>query len=179
MFEIDDLEEDWPSKHKFDYIHGRMLFACFKNPEEVITQAVNALNPGGFLEIQDTLLWFKCDDGYLGTAMADWQQMLHKAAWKSGRDWLCPTKYEQYLISAGLVNVKKVKYKWPINRWPSGEREKELGSYSTLNLKVGIESISMAVMTNHLGKTEEEVRKILNCVWEELLSQHIHAYIPV
>lgn len=179
MFVVDDLEEDWPPNHKFDYIHGRMLFPCFKNPEKVITRAVNALNPGGFLEIQDALFWFQCDDGSLGTAMADWQRMLHKAAQKSGMDWLCPTKYEQYMIHAGLVNVKRVEYKWPTNPWPTDKHEKDLGLWSFANLLDGIESMSLAPMIRYLGMTKEEVHELLKRLENEIKDRSIHAYIPM
>lgn len=180
QFQLDDLEEDWTFTDKFTYIHGRMIFPCFRGHAKVINQAFYALNPGGFLEIQDALLWVRCDDRSLeGTAIAMWQTMLHEAAWKSGRDWACPTKYKRYMEDTGFVDVTVMEYKWPINTWPIDKHEKELGLWSFANLVDGLESISMAPMTRYLDKTEDEVRKIINCVENEIRNQNIHAYIPM
>jgi hypothetical protein len=45
-----------------------------------------------------------------------------------------------------------------VNPWPCDKHEKELG------LSLRLESISTALMTRHLGKSEEEMREILKCV---------------
>ena len=64
-----------------------MLSACFSNPADVIGQAFRTLQPGGFLEIQDALLWFQCDERSLEeTAIEMWAKTLHDAAWRSERD---------------------------------------------------------------------------------------------
>jgi len=157
-----------------------MLFTCFNDPAKVIREAVSALEPGGYLEFQDALLWFQCDERSLkGTAMEMWTTKLYEAAWRSGKDWACPTKYEQYMKDAGLVDIKEVHYKWPINIWPADKHEKEIGKFCLQNLLLGLESISMAPMTRFLNMSEEEVREILERVEKEIMNQNIHAYIPM
>lgn len=34
-FEIDDAEDEWIFSERFDYIHGRALLSCFKEPSFV------------------------------------------------------------------------------------------------------------------------------------------------
>jgi hypothetical protein len=104
-----------------------MLFSCLSNPVDVIGQAFRTLQPGGFLEIQDALLWLWCDVRSLeGTAIEMWEKKLHDAAWRSGKDWACPKKYKQYMEDSGFIGVKEVHYRWPIN--PTGmKKEKENG----------------------------------------------------
>lgn len=157
-----------------------MMFACFSNPDAVIGQAFHALQPGGFLEFQDALLGFRCDDRSLGgTAMGIWEKNLHDAAWRSRKDGLCSTKYKRYMEDAGFLDVKEVHYKWPINPWPSDEHEKEKGKFSLANLLLGLESISIALMTRYLHMSEQDVRKLIERVEKEVRNQKIHAYIPV
>lgn len=51
----EDCEDQWVFPHKFDYIHGRMLFSCFDNPRGVMEQAFQSLNPGGWIEYIDAV----------------------------------------------------------------------------------------------------------------------------
>lgn len=51
----EDCEDQWVFPHKFDYIHGRMLFSCFDNPRGVLEQAFQFLNPGGWIEYIDAV----------------------------------------------------------------------------------------------------------------------------
>jgi hypothetical protein len=177
-FIVDDAEDTW-CEEEYDYIHGRMLSPCFTRTDDVIKKAVRALKPGGFLELQDGILWFECDDGSLGPAMKEWQKMLYEATSKSEKDLRCPTKYVQYMRNTGLVNVTEKKFKWPTNMWPIDRHEKKLGLYSSRNFPDWVESASLAVMIEYLGKTEEEVKEILRSVQREIANKDIHAYISV
>ncbi|KAH8591180.1 S-adenosyl-L-methionine-dependent methyltransferase [Bisporella sp. PMI_857] len=104
-FEIDDLEEPWNFTDQFTFIHGRMMFACFSNPANIVDQAFQALQSGGYIEFQDALLWFRCDDRSLeGTAIAMWEEKLHKAARISSKDGFCSTKYKQYMEDVGFTD---------------------------------------------------------------------------
>lgn len=35
--------------------------------------------------------------------------------------------YEQQLADAGFINIRVVKEKWPLNRWPKDIKYKQLG----------------------------------------------------
>lgn len=39
---------------QFDYVHLRAMFTCFNDPTVVIRQAFSNLNPGGWIEYQDS-----------------------------------------------------------------------------------------------------------------------------
>jgi SAM-dependent methyltransferase len=180
-FELDDLEGPWRSSRQFDFIHGRMLCLCFNDPAKVIARAAHALRPGGFLELQDALPWFTFNDGSLGTEIKKWLSLLFQAARKAKKDVNCSSKYKHYMEDAGLVDVKQVPYRWPMNKWPIRKTEKEIGIHCQANLIQckGLESISMAPMTRYLGMTKEEVTEILDRVEREITDTNIHAYIPV
>lgn len=51
--------EDYSSRGQwitFDYIHLRLTFSCFMQPNMVLGHAYNNLNPGGWIEFQETAL---------------------------------------------------------------------------------------------------------------------------
>jgi trans-aconitate methyltransferase len=56
-FEVDDAEDEWHYSQPFNYIHGRAMFSCFKEPLSVFKKAFDALAPGGYLEMQE--IYFK------------------------------------------------------------------------------------------------------------------------
>ena len=51
----EDSEEEWLYSHKFDYVHLRMVLTCFNDKRVVIKHAFKNLNPGGWIEFQDTV----------------------------------------------------------------------------------------------------------------------------
>jgi trans-aconitate methyltransferase len=59
QFEINDAEDEWVFSQKFDFIHGRALLTCFKDPSFVIAEAYKSLAPGGYLELQDGVFPFE------------------------------------------------------------------------------------------------------------------------
>jgi SAM-dependent methyltransferase len=58
QFQVDDAEDEWTFSKTFNFVHGRMLFTCFKDPRKVIKMAFNSMDLGGYLELQDAVLPF-------------------------------------------------------------------------------------------------------------------------
>jgi ubiquinone/menaquinone biosynthesis C-methylase UbiE len=55
-FIVEDSEKDWVFPNiKFDYVHFRMTFTCFDDPRKVLYLAYENLNPGGWIEYQDSI----------------------------------------------------------------------------------------------------------------------------
>ena len=129
-FQIDDLEEDWTFSYKFAYIHGRMLFSCFKDPARVIAQAVHALEPRGYLELQEALPTFVSDEKEKpleGTCLIEQVKLLYKGVALAGKDQMYIERFKEYIVNAGLEDVKEVRYRQLIHPWPLDEYNKELG----------------------------------------------------
>jgi hypothetical protein len=60
-----------------------------RNPVNILTSAFNALQPGGWLELQDPTMPFVCiDDTMEGTALQEWMRLICAAGEKLGRSWL-------------------------------------------------------------------------------------------
>jgi hypothetical protein len=173
------MEQDWAFKFKFDFIHARMVFSCFKNPAKVIKSAFDFLDTDGFLELQDAIMPIKSDDGSLhGTHLERWIKLCMKFAKEKGADWTCASQYKNYLHDAGFVNIQEVHYKWPIGYWSTDEELKEIGTWSKMNLDEALEAISMNLLTS-CGMTSQEVELLLLDVRKDMKRKDIHAYISM
>ena len=56
-FYIDDAEGSWSFDKPFDLIHGRALNAAFVDWPQFYQQALDNLEPGGVIEMQDFQFW--------------------------------------------------------------------------------------------------------------------------
>jgi hypothetical protein len=179
-FEVDDAEDEWIYSQKFDLIHGRAMVTCFKDPAAIIKSAFNALAPGGYLELQDMILPMRCiDDTFNGTVFQDWSLRIMNAAEKLGTSWNNSANYVRYFEDAGFVDVTEKHFQWPSNTWPQGQRMKILGSYWQEDMLIGLESLSLAVLTRAGGMTKEEVLTMNELVRKDIHNKGIHAYLPV
>jgi SAM-dependent methyltransferase len=178
-FIIDDAEDPWAFSHKFDYIHGRALLSCFRNPREVFKSAFENLVPGGYLELQDAIFPFK----YIGDTPVDsdlykWSQIVTEGAAKSGRPWTNAQYYRQWMEELGFENVVEKFYYWPTSQWAKGKYFKEVAMYWQEDLLQGIEGMSLKVMTL-LGWKADDIREFLVKVKEDVKNKDIHAYLSI
>src|SRR5450756_2017626 len=116
QFEIDDAEDEWIFPQKFDYIHGRTLATCFKDPPSIIGKAFDALAPGGYFELQDMCLQTSDDGSMNGTALLEWQTHVKEAATKTGVEWTNVPNYKRWMIEKGFEDVTEVNFRWPSNQ---------------------------------------------------------------
>jgi len=180
QFEVDDFDDDWNYSKTFDLIHGRAMVTCFKEPLRVIQSAFNALSPGGYLELQDMVIPFRCiDDSLKGTKIEEWQNKTMEASVKMGMSWKVSQFYSQYFEEAGFVDVVEHHFQWPMNQWPKGADMKRLGAYFQEDMTRAVENVSMAALTRGAGMTKEEVEVLTAGARKDLADKRIHAYIPV
>jgi hypothetical protein len=179
-FEIDDCEEEWIYKEKFDYIHGRMMTVAFKQPKTVLQSAFDALAPGGYLEMQDACFPGISDDGSLaGTALEKWNDCVVEGARKLGRPWTGPQHYKRWMEEIGFEDVREEIYRWPVNAWCEEQELKDLSAWVQRDFMEGLQALSLAVMTRGLGWTVEEVEKFLLEVRKDAQNVNIHCYWPM
>jgi hypothetical protein len=146
----------------------------------VISSALDALNPGGFLEFHDFVIPLRSiDDSLQGTAFQSWQEKTFDAADKLGTSWRNSANYSRYLEEAGFVDVVEKHFQWPINPWAKGARMKTIGAYCQENILRGMEALSMAVLTRGAGMTKEEVMELTAAAKRDVPNRDIHAYVPL
>jgi hypothetical protein len=94
--------------------------------KRLFRQSFDALNPGGWLEIQEVVSPVVCSDGTLeGTSLLKWNDLIMKAAAMIGTPLDKPLHYRQWMEEAGFVNVKE--YIVPLPLKSVAERSKAEG----------------------------------------------------
>jgi hypothetical protein len=165
---------------KFDFIHGRALFSCFKDPRTVFRKAYDALAPGGYFEMQD--IWIKphSHDGTVdNTNLSRWYETMYTATVKLGRDWECAQKYKQWFEEIGFEGVTEKRLQWPQNPWPKGEKNKTLGLWTLTNVLDAVVSVSTALLIRVLGMSPEAVELMMVGVRKDMKNRSIHCYYPM
>ncbi|KAL2882152.1 hypothetical protein SGCOL_002417 [Colletotrichum sp. CLE4] len=177
-FEIDDAEDEWAFSHKFDYIHGRYMCTSIFDLPKLFRQIHENLNPGGWVEFQETVIDFKAVDGSLeGTALRRWNDHLLEGIRKAGRDALSALEYARYMTDAGFQNVEQKRFAVPASPWAKGRNQKILGAMQMTNNLEGVQGITMKIFCQVLGWTREDAEMLLMDVRKDMADKNIHAYI--
>ncbi|KAF4866576.1 Secondary metabolism regulator LAE1 [Colletotrichum siamense] len=179
-FEVDDLEEPW-TYGTFDYIHSRMMNGCIANWDAYARKCFDNLNPGGWVEINETALMPKSDDGTLTeeSMILKIARLIRQASIMFGRVAGDMEDIREVLTRAGFVDVKVLKMKWPTNSWAKEDRHREIGAWSHENIVTGWDGLCLATLTRAHGWTKEEVMDATTRCREEFEDRSIHAYYPV
>ncbi|KAL2112294.1 hypothetical protein VUR80DRAFT_7981 [Thermomyces stellatus] len=179
-FEVDDLEKDWTWAKPFDLILSRVMAGSFSDYEDYIKKAYDALEPGGYLELQDIHAPFSCDDDTMaGTQTEQLGNLFLEASLALGRPLNVAPTYKDIMKKVGFVDIVEKPLKWPLGIWPKDKHFKEVGYWYYMNLEVGLEGLLMALLTRGLGWTKEEVMVFCAKVRPELKNPKIHAYLPI
>ncbi|KAH7381937.1 S-adenosyl-L-methionine-dependent methyltransferase [Cadophora sp. MPI-SDFR-AT-0126] len=162
QFRIDDAEEEWIFSQPFDYIHGRALVSCFRDPPSVITSIFANLTPGGYFEFQDPIMPLKSIDGSLtGTSLDLFQKSCMEAAEKLGRPWTNGKNYGSYY--------------WATNGWVRRRQQKLQALWLNENLKEGLPAWGLSTLSRGLGWSRERIEVLIAAARKDLSNPNIHA----
>ncbi|KAK4452012.1 Phosphoethanolamine N-methyltransferase [Podospora aff. communis PSN243] len=180
-FFVDDLESDWTFVQPFDFIYCRLLTGSILDWPKLFGQAFANLNPGGYIELFDTLNPLVSDDDTLteDSALLKWNRLLVEASEKLGRPLNSCKNYRQQLVDAGFVNIVETHFKWPMNTWPKDSKYKNIGAWSAENFSQGVQAVSLMLFTNVLGWTVDQVEILLVDVRKDVKNRAIHGYWPI
>ncbi|KAM3087447.1 hypothetical protein ACMFMG_001534 [Clarireedia jacksonii] len=178
-FIVADAEDPWEFSHKFDFIHLNDLFMCFEDQKEIFRRSFDALAPGGYTQILDPMLPLKSIDNTLeNTSLEKWFKACVKAGEVAGRPWLNVTYYKEWMEDIGFEEVTEVVYHIPINDWPLGSKEKEVGMMLRQDLSISLSSLK-SILTHSLKWKEADTDELLNGAKYDLRNRNIHAYLPL
>ena len=174
-----DAEDEWTFSNKFDYIHGRALAACFKDPASVLRQAFDSLAPGGYLELQDGVFPFQ----FIGeppteSYLQKWGEMMMAGGEKAGRPWNNVQYYNSWLEEIGFEDVVQKTFYWPVGPWAEGEYFKQVGKLFQADLLHSLEGISLKMM-GLTGWSGDEIKDFIEGLRKALLDTSIHGYLPM
>jgi hypothetical protein len=157
-----------------------MLASCFTSHQVVFQSALEAMRPGGWIEMQDLAYPLRCvDDSMAGTAFERWLHALDKGLQVLGRDLSRGPRYKRYLADAGFVDIVEKQLAWPIGAWPRDEKMKQLGVWFKQDLLEGLQAWSMSPLTRGLGMTTTEVELLLMEVRNDINSRRLHVYMTM
>ncbi|KAE9363223.1 S-adenosyl-L-methionine-dependent methyltransferase [Stipitochalara longipes BDJ] len=178
-FEIDDAEDEWTFAQKFDFIHGRALLSCFKDPKFVLAQAFNSLAPGGYLEMHDLIYPFSyIGPAPVGSPVYRWNELCMEGSAKLGRPWTNVKNYKTWMEEIGYEDVVERTFYWPTNTWAKGQYLKQVGAFFHQDLLNGIEGMSLKVI-GCLGWSAEQIREFLVGVIRDINDPEMTAYVSV
>lgn len=66
QFIKDDARKKWLYQCKFDYVHLRLVYLNFADPKALMREAFENMNPGGWIEYQDSYGQILCKNGEVG-----------------------------------------------------------------------------------------------------------------
>lgn len=106
---MDDFEEEWIYRKKFNYIHARELGGCISDADQLFRRAFEHLAPGGYFEIQTVYGRFLSYDGTHEQAKDAqfWMKNICEGAGKFGKPLDSTTEWFEKLKSAGFVDVQQ------------------------------------------------------------------------
>ncbi|KAF9886977.1 hypothetical protein FE257_010718 [Aspergillus nanangensis] len=175
-FIVDDMEEEWLFKEKFDLIHARYLVGALADPAQVIAQAYKQTAPGGWLEWHEMNTKVLSPDGtHEGTFIARFFDVLRDSFSKRGRSMDSSLSLEKWFQEAGFVDVTVKKIPVPVGTWPKDHVLKRIGLWMYLTLDAGYEGLAMAVLTRFENWAPEEVTVLAAKARKDSKDPNIHA----
>lgn len=178
QFEIDDAETPWQFNQRFDYIHLRGMGGSIGDWPQLLKQAYDNLNPGGWIEILDFEAWASTDDGSLpeDSAYHQYQVLLSEASEAFGKRMNISPRFHEYVQNAGFINTQEDASKVPLSPWPTERRQRKLGRYMQIAMSESLEAYSLALFTRLLSWDNNMVQAQLAGVRQDLKNLDYHIY---
>lgn len=111
QFYVEDCEAPWTfsENEKFDFIHGRALCGGIADWPRFYHQALENLEPGGWMEMQDHECWVNSDDGGMdrATGALEWVREVDKASRSFNKPMNIAHEHKQWMIDAGFEDVRE------------------------------------------------------------------------
>lgn len=179
-FVIDNVESPWIDNEfsSFDLIHGRSMSGSISDWLMLFSSCIEALKPGGWLEMQEFDVWFQSEEGQLpaDSAIMEWQNYLDEASVMFGKKLNVAREMAPWMSEAGFEDVKEEVIKVPIGSWPKSPRLKEQGRWLQAQMLESIEPISLGYCTRILKWSAERTRVFIIAVRNEFLNNKTHLF---
>ncbi|KAF3913920.1 hypothetical protein ABW21_db0205672 [Orbilia brochopaga] len=177
---ICDFESTWTfGQNSFDLIHMRNGVGSVSSWPTLYRNVFQHLKPGyGWFEQVEIDYEPRCDDGTMSpnSSLVSWYQYLADATERSGKPLRYQHKTGKMLADAGFTDIREVIIQVPYSPWSSDPHLKKIGSWYTLAMSEGLESLCIAPFNRIFGWDLEAINSFLGPVKKEMLSKKVHAY---
>lgn len=181
IFEIDDVEEDWPYRpNHFDFVHGRDLMTAVRDWPRLISQAYTHLKPGGWIQLASTIPGARSDDNTIppNSGYVEAGRLYFEMAEKMGAPLEAPRSWADQMRAVGFTNVQDVVYKLPMGTWPRSKRLRTIGKLEQIMISDGgFEAYMLRGYTQVLGGRPEDLQIILALARREVKDPNVHTYV--
>lgn len=180
QFEIDDIENDWLyEKNIFDFIHARELMMMVRDWPRLMTQSLDHLRPGGYLEVSGTFPLICCDDNTLppNSAYQEASKVFFEMGDAMGAPIDAPVSWKGTMERAGFLDVVENIYKIPMGPWAKDRRLKQIGAFELTNLLEGFEAYTMRGYTQILGGDLNTLKILLAQARKEISNPNMHTFV--
>lgn len=167
-FEVDDAEDQWNFRSKFDLIHARASVLCWRNYAAFVNEAYEALEPGGWLEMQE----FNHRPVFHGeasnrSAIKRYCDLIVQGVQSQGISVTGFGDMKNLMAARGFVNIEEKKFIWPLGTWAKGRHCRNLGVLLKQNFLMVVEALALRPLSR-LGWSQEEIQVLLAEVRQEL-----------
>ncbi|TEA10617.1 Secondary metabolism regulator LAE1 [Colletotrichum sidae] len=181
-FLVDDVEAEWLyPENSIDYVHLRHMAPSIKDWPKLLCQAYKALKPGGWLELQDIVPEYKCDDATMPPSEqytpAKTLDLITEGLAHLGVDLRAGNSHAGRIEAAGFRSLMHDIKKVPVGSWPKDAHLKSIGSYAHAMIYDGLHGNTIGSFTRGLGWSPEEVEVFLVQVRKEMTDNAVHPYI--
>lgn len=179
-FEVDDFEQEWTFKHKFDLIHTRTLMGAVRDWPALFKKIYDNLVPGGYIEVHDGCNTgaYSEDGTHIGTAIMEYNEVLKEAGIRSGMRMDLYSELGKYIQDAGFVNFSEKKLKLPVGTWPKDPHYKEIGAIGREVGNTALEAYGLAIMTRVLGWSVEKTHDLITRATRDFHDKKLHLIYP-
>lgn len=122
-----------------DYIHCKYMAGSIKDWPRLLEQAYANLNPGGWIELQETANTCYSEDDSLKPDNA-LIEMMDPAP-----------SFRQWVGKIGFENVEEKRFKLPIDPWSKDKKLKEIGTLMRINIIEGVPAFTAVLFAEVLG----------------------------
>ncbi|KAL3418585.1 methyltransferase domain-containing protein [Phlyctema vagabunda] len=177
-FEIDDVEEAWTFKDRFDFIHARDFLFSIRDWKKLVNQSFLYTKPNGYLELQCLLPEPHCDDDSTPSdnGIVEFSTKICDASEICGWSLREPNNYKRYLEKAGFEDVVEIRYKIPTAPWAKDPRMKLIGAFEMQSLLQGASAFSLRTFSKAYGWTQVETEAYLMKMRRDCRNLKFHTY---
>lgn len=180
-FLVDDVELDWASPGRYDYIHCRYMAASIADWPRLFRQMHDSLAPGGWLELHESANTLYSEDGSLApdNALVELMLGLSRACDAIGRTMDPAPRFAAWAAAAGFDRVREQRFKMPVGTWPKDPRLKEVGAFMSVNFFDGVEAFTAVLLRDVLGWAPAAVEMMNSRVRAAARHKDVHPIFDV
>ncbi|PVH70692.1 S-adenosyl-L-methionine-dependent methyltransferase, partial [Cadophora sp. DSE1049] len=157
-FTVDDFNHPPPGRDTiegtWDFIHARELMGGVRYWPKLIEDSFQALEAGGWLELAEWNFHFLGED--VPPILNRWAETMIKAGEKNGMTFDMCGGLERWMKERGFVNVIKTTYQVPFGRWPADRKQRLLGNWNYLRLRMDVKGHCLRPMVRFLGMDKDQ-----------------------